>query len=267
MVLAVRRGGAVRHRRGQCRVTRHGLRSVQHPGGRPGIRRRHAGAREQHGRARQEPPVGHHLVTRQRGRQWARLPQGIRASQAPRPHAASAVRERAAGAGLVDGAHGDDRRRHRPLCAHVPVPRQAGAVRSRARAGQQCSAAHHVRVLARHGQLVRRARRILARHPGARRAAGWLHLGLCRPGPLHAARPGWHPGRGWRAHRRPATFRLRRRLWPARHAVGRGLLHQRAGAARPAAQPARRGGPVGHAAHLGGGRAERGQRHRGGPGH
>ena len=91
-------------------------------------------------------------------------------------------------------------------------------------------AAHHVRVLARHGQQQRHAGRLLGRHRVDTRAPGRLHLGVEGP----RARPG--------ASRRTDPLGLRRRL--RRRPQRRQLLHRRPGLAGRHAETGAARGPV-----------------------
>ena len=63
----------LRDRRGQHRVARHGVLALAHAGQQPGVEDGAPGSHDPDGGARQEPPVGHRLVARQRGRRRGEL--------------------------------------------------------------------------------------------------------------------------------------------------------------------------------------------------
>ena len=123
------------------------------------------------GRARQEPPVDHHLVARQRsGRRRRTSRTRTRGSSSVTPSRPGAVR-----AGEARGAH-------RHLRAHVRADSRAQALRQPA----ADAAAHPLRVRPRDGQQRRQPAGLLGRHPVAQTPAGRVHLGLRRSGAARA---------------------------------------------------------------------------------
>ena len=199
---------ALRDRRGQHRVARVLRRALRRPALPGGVAR----ARREHGRARQEPSQRDPLVARQRERLRTAI-------TTPRPAGcASATRRGRCTTRARSGATGAAASR-RPTSSARCI-RSSTAIVAWARDGDGRPAADdHVRVLARDGQLERRARRLLRRVRQARRAAGRLHLGVGRPR-HQAARPP-----------RPRVLGLRRRL--RRDAARRELLRRRHRLARP----------------------------------
>ena len=162
------------------------------------------------GAARQEPPLGHRLVARQRVRSRAQ-PRGGRRLAAPlRPEPAAPLRGR-------DPLRLDERPGHqRPDLPDVLAdlrdrrPRPVGA---------PAPPADHVRVQPRDGQQQRDAGRVLGRHRVDPGAPGRVHLGVLGPRP------------GPDAPRRPDALGLRRRL--RRPAQRRQLRVRRDGLAGP----------------------------------
>ena len=168
-----RRARAVRHRRGRHRVAR----VPEHAVRRPALPARSGSSRVvADGPARQEPPVGHRLVARQRVRATAPTttppPPGCAATTRRRPlHYEGAIR--------FDWDERPGRQRHRP----ARCTRAIAAIVDHARSGRAAPPADHVRVLARDGQQQRHPRRVLGRHRVDARAPGRLHLGVVGPRP------------------------------------------------------------------------------------
>ena len=129
-------------------------------------------ARSEHGRARQEPPERDPLVARQRERLRPEPRRCRRLGARARPVAPAPLRGRDR-ARLV-GRPARDRRR-------LPDVRLGRGHRGLGGDGRRPTAADPLRVLARDGQLERRARRLLRRLRAPRRAPGRLRLGVGRP--------------------------------------------------------------------------------------
>ena len=207
LVRALRRIRPLRRRRSRHRIPRHGLRPE--PGQGPGLGPGPPRPGRAHGRARQEPPLGHHLVARQRGRRRRQFRASLRLAQEARSVAARPVR---AGRAAVPHGH---------LLPDVRFDREHGQVRL----DEADAAPHPVRIRPLHGQLDRQPPGLLGRDRKSRPAPGRFHLGLGRPGLRRQDRHG------------PVLLGLRRRLRPLRRPVGPELLLQRHRRARPDAAP------------------------------
>ncbi len=140
-----------------------------------------------HGATRQEPPVasscGRSATSRATAPRTRRSRHGSAATTRRRPlHYEGAI--------MCDwDRDADGHRRALPDVSGDRRHRALGRARRRTR-----SAAHHVRVLARHGQQQRLPRGLLGRDRTPRRPAGRLHLGILGPRPPPDSSPTAPPG-------------------------------------------------------------------------
>ena len=191
----------LRRRRGERRVARVLRRALP----RPALPQPVGRARREHGRARQEPSERDLLVARQRERLRPEPRRRGGLGTRSRPFATAPLRGRDhAGLERRPSRH----RRRLPDVRRRRLDRGVGGDEDR-----RPAAADPLRVLARDGQLERRARRLLRRVQAARRAPGRVHLGVGRPRHPAARRA------------RARVLGVRRRL--RRHASRRELLRGR----------------------------------------
>ena len=170
---ADRRARAVRRRRGGHRVAR----VPEHAVRRPALPRGVGRPRVADGDPRQEPPLGHPLVARQRVRPRPEPRGGGGLAAALRPVAPAPLRGR--DPLRLDERPGD----HRRDLPDVPADLRDRRARP---VGPAAPPADHVRVPARDGQQQRDARRVLGRDRVDAGAPGRVHLGVLGPRPRPA---------------------------------------------------------------------------------